>query len=156
MPPRLGLLSYVVDSMRRGKAEDLQLIPVSIAYDQIHDVPDYAREAQGKDKERESLGWLLRAVRSLRRRYGDIHVRFGEPVSARAALGSAEDADEESVDLQKLAFEVMYRIGQVTPITPIALVSLALLALHGTATSVERLAEETTRMVEFARAGVCL
>ena len=152
LPPRLGLLSYVIDSMRRGKAEDLQLIPVSIAYDQIHDVPDYAREAQGRDKERESLGWLLRAVRSLRRRYGDIHVRFGEPVSARATLGDAGDADEESVDLQKLAFEVMYRIGQVTPITPIALVSLALLALHGTATSAERLAEETTRMVEFARA----
>ncbi|HEY7564924.1 MAG TPA: 1-acyl-sn-glycerol-3-phosphate acyltransferase, partial [Acidimicrobiia bacterium] len=31
MPPRLGLLSYIVDSMQRGKAEDLQLIPVSIA-----------------------------------------------------------------------------------------------------------------------------
>ena len=66
MPPRLGLLSYVVDSMHRGKAEDLQLVPVSIAYDQIQDVPDYAREAQGKDKERESLGWMLKAVRSLR------------------------------------------------------------------------------------------
>jgi glycerol-3-phosphate O-acyltransferase len=152
LPPRLGLLSYVVDSMRRGKAEDLQLIPVSIAYDQIHDVPDYAREAQGRDKERESLGWLLRAVRSLRRRYGDIHIRFGEPVSARAMLGTAEETDEGSVDLQKLAFEVMYRIGQVTPITPIALVSLALLALHGTAASAQRLAEETSRMVEFARA----
>jgi glycerol-3-phosphate O-acyltransferase len=152
LPPRLGLLSYVVDSMRRGKAEDLQLIPVSIAYDQIHDVPDYAREVQGKDKERESLGWLLRAVRSLRRRYGDIHIRFGEPVSARAMLGTAEETDEGSVDLQKLAFEVMYRIGQVTPITPIALVSLALLALHGIAASAQRLAEETARMVEFARA----
>jgi glycerol-3-phosphate O-acyltransferase len=151
LPPRLGLLSYVVDSMRRGKAEDLQLIPVSIAYDQIHDVPDYAREAQGKDKERESLGWLLKAVRSLRRRYGDIHIRFGEPVSARSMLGTIDPADETSVDLQKLAFEVMYRIGQVTPITPTALVSVALLALHGTAASIERLAEETSRMVEFAR-----
>jgi glycerol-3-phosphate O-acyltransferase len=60
--------------------------------------------------------------------------------------------DEGSLDLQKLAFEVMYRIGQVTPITPIALVSLALLALHGTAASAQRLAEETSRMVEFARA----
>ena len=152
LPPRLGLLSYVVNSMRRGKAEDLQLIPVSIAYDQIHDVPDYAREAQGKDKERESLGWLLKAVRSLRRRYGDIHIRFGEPVSARSMLGTIDPADETSVDLQKLAFEVMYRIGQVTPITPTALVSVALLALHGTAASIERLAEETSRMVEFSRA----
>jgi glycerol-3-phosphate O-acyltransferase len=152
LPPRLGLLSYVVDSMRRGKAEDLQLIPVSIAYDQIHDVPDYAREAQGKDKERESLGWFLKAVRSLRQRYGDIHIRFGEPVSARSMLGDMDPADEASVDLQKLAFEVMYRIGQVTPITPTAMVSVALLAVHGTASSVERLTEVASGMVEFARA----
>jgi glycerol-3-phosphate O-acyltransferase len=152
MPPRLGLLSYVVDSMQRGKAEDLQLIPVSIAYDQIQDVPDYAREAQGKDKERESLGWMLKAVRSLRRRYGDIHIRFGEPVSARAIVGDSGGEDESSVDLQKLAFEAMYRIGQVTPITPTALVSVALLEARGTARSSSQLAEETTRLTEFAAA----
>jgi glycerol-3-phosphate O-acyltransferase len=152
MPPRLGLLSYVVDSMQRGKADNLQLIPVSIAYDQIQDVPDYAREAQGQDKEKESLGWMLRAVRSLRRRYGDIHIRFGEPVSARAMIGEAGGEDETSIDLQKLAFEVMYRIGQVTPITPTALVSLALLEARGTARTAGRLAEETARLMEFAEA----
>jgi glycerol-3-phosphate O-acyltransferase len=152
MPPRLGMLAYAVDSMQRGKAEDLQLIPVSIAYDQIQDVPDYAREAQGKDKEKESLGWMLRAVRSLRRRYGDIHIRFGEPVSARAMVGDAGGEDESSVALQKLAFEVMYRIGQVTPITPTALVSLALLEARGSARSSSQLAEETTRLMEFANA----
>jgi glycerol-3-phosphate O-acyltransferase len=152
MPPRLGMLSYVVDSMQRGKAEDLQLIPVSIAYDQIQDVPDYAREAQGKDKEKESLGWMLKAVRSLRRRYGDIHIRFGEPVSARAMVGDTGGENESSVDLQKLAFEVMYRIGQVTPITPTALVSLALLEARGTARSSSQLAEETARLMEFAAA----
>ncbi|HET9203915.1 MAG TPA: 1-acyl-sn-glycerol-3-phosphate acyltransferase [Acidimicrobiia bacterium] len=152
MPPRLGLLSYVVDSLHRGKAEDLQLIPVSIAYDQIQDVPDYAREAQGKDKEKESLGWMLKAVRSLRRRYGDIHIRFGQPVSARAMIGEALAEDETSIDLQKLAFEVMYRIGKVTPITPTALVSLALLEARGTARSAGQLAEETTRLTEFATA----
>ena len=152
MPPRLGLLSYVVDSMHRGKADDLQLVPVSIAYDQIQDVPDYAREAQGKDKEKESLGWMLKAVRSLRRRYGDIHIRFGEPVSARSMVGPMDRGEETSVGLQKLAFEVMYRIGHVTPITPTALVSVALLAARGTARSSDQLADEAARLVEFARA----
>jgi glycerol-3-phosphate O-acyltransferase len=152
MPPRLGLLSYVVDSMRRGKADNLQLVPVSIAYDQIQDVPDYAREAQGNDKEKESLGWMLRAVRSLRRRYGDIHIRFGEPVPARAMIGDGDNEGETSVGLQKLAFEVMYRIGQVTPITPTALVSVALLAARGTARSAGQLAEATTHLIEFAAA----
>jgi glycerol-3-phosphate O-acyltransferase len=123
-PPRFGLLNYVVDSLRRGKSEDIQLIPVSIAYDQIQDVPGYAREAQGRGKERESVGWLFRAIRSLRQRYGNIYIRFGEPVSVASVIGTIED-DEGSVGLQKLGFEVMYRIGKVTPTTPIAVVSIA-------------------------------
>ncbi len=153
MPPRLGLLSYVVDSLRRGKADDIQLVPVSIAYDQIQDVPDYAREAQGKEKERESIGWLLRAVRSLRRRYGDIYIRFGEPVSVRTMLGSIDgDQEETSIGLQKVAFEVMYRIGQVTPVTPTALVSVALLAARGASRTVEQVSDDTRRLLEFATA----
>jgi glycerol-3-phosphate O-acyltransferase len=153
MPPRLGLLSYVVDSLRRGKADDIQLVPVSIAYDQIQDVPDYAREAQGKEKERESIGWLLRAVRSLRRRYGDIYIRFGEPVSVRTLLGSIDgDQEETSIGLQKLAFEVMFRIGQVTPVTPTALVSVALLAARGASRTVVQVSDDTRRLLDFATA----
>jgi glycerol-3-phosphate O-acyltransferase len=150
-PPRFGLLNYVVDSLRRGKSEDIQLIPVSIAYDQIQDVPGYAREAQGRGKERESVGWLFRAIRSLRQRYGNIYIRFGEPVSVASVIGTIED-DEGSVGLQKLGFEVMYRIGKVTPTTPIAVVSIALLAARGKARTAVELAEECGRLVDFIRA----
>lgn len=151
-PPKLGLLSYVVDSLRRGKSEDVMLIPVSIAYDHIQDVPDYAREAQGRDKEEESIGWLVRAVRSLRRRYGDIHITFGEPVSAAAVLETIEDVDEASTGLQKLAFEVMYRIGRATPISPVTVASIALLAARGKAKTADQLAAECHRIVDFIRA----
>ena len=147
--PRLGMLSYVVDSLRRGKADDIQLIPVSIAYDQIQDVPDYALEAQGKGKQRESLGWMYRAVKSLRRRYGDIHIRFGDPVSVATQLDSIAEGDEASIGLQKLGFEVMYRIGQVTPVTPTAIVTIALLAARGSARTADQLAEECARLSEF-------
>ncbi|MGD2059704.1 MAG: 1-acyl-sn-glycerol-3-phosphate acyltransferase [Acidimicrobiia bacterium] len=149
--PRFGLLNYVVDSLRRGKSEDIKLIPVSIGYDQIQDIPDYTREAQGKGKESESLGWLVRAIRSLRRRYGDIYVRFGEPISVASVIGGIGE-DEGSLGLQKLAFEVMYRIGQVTPITPIAVVSIALLSARGKARTAGELAEECGRLVDFIRA----
>jgi glycerol-3-phosphate O-acyltransferase len=151
-PPRFGLLSYVVDAQRRGKSEDIMLIPVSITYDQIQDVPDYAREAQGQGKERESIGWLVKAVRSLRRRYGNIYIRFGEPVSVASVVAGIEGDDEGSIGLQKLAFEVMYRIGRVTPTTPIAVVSVALLAARGKAATAEELAHRCGRLVDFIRA----
>lgn len=149
--PRFGLLHYVVDALRRGKSDDIMLIPVSIAYDQIQDVPDYAREAQGKGKESESLGWLLRAVKSLRRRYGDIYIRFGEPVSVDSVIADI-DAAEDALGLQKLAFEVMYRIGRVTPTTPTAVVSIGLLAARGKAHTAPELAEQCRRLVDFVRA----
>ena len=85
LPPRLGLLAYVVDAYRRGKAEDVFLIPVSIAYDQIEDVGDYVAEQRGAKKAKESFGWFLKMVRSLRRRFGRIHIEFGEPLSLRDA-----------------------------------------------------------------------
>ncbi len=151
-PPRFGMLNYVVDSQHRGKAEDIKLIPVSIAYDQIQDVPDYAREAQGRGKEKESLSWLLKAVRSLRHRYGDIHIRFGEPVSVSSVVGAIDTNEETSLGLQKLSFEVMYRIGQVTPITPAAVVSIVLLAARGSAKTADELAMACADLTRFISA----
>lgn len=151
-PPRFGLLHYIVDSLRSGKAEDIHLVPVSIAYDQIQDVPDYAREAQGRGKEKESIGWLFRAVRSLRRRYGDIYIRTGEPVSVASVMGAIDEGDEVSIGLQKLAFEVMYRIARVTPITPTAVISIGLLAARGGARTADELAQTSAQMMDFITA----
>jgi glycerol-3-phosphate O-acyltransferase len=141
LPPRFGMLAYVVDAFRRGKSDDVHLIPVSIAYDQIQEVDAYGREQHGAAKERESFGWFLRVVRALRRRYGKIHIRFGAPLSLRDRLGSGEigaETGEGDLALQKLAFEVSVRINRATPITPTSLVTLALLGAGDRAQSVEQ------------------
>jgi glycerol-3-phosphate O-acyltransferase len=149
LPPRYGLLSYVVDSVRRGKAEDLYLLPISIAYDQIQDLADYAVEAQGGDKQRESFTWMVKAIRSLRRRYGNIHIRFGEPLAVSKEIAPASDPDQVSTGLAKLAFEVMYRIGQITPVTPTSLVSIALLKDEGRARTSRQLANSCRELDGF-------
>jgi glycerol-3-phosphate O-acyltransferase len=141
LPPRFGLLAYVVDAFRRGRCDDVALVPVSIAYDQISDVQDYAAEQQGGAKKRESFGWLVGWIRRLRHRYGTIHIAFGEPLSLLKTLGAPNpeaepDADEQSLEVQKLAFEVCVRINAVTPITPISLVTLALLGAGNQAQTV--------------------
>jgi len=156
LPPHFGLLAYVVDAYRRGKSEDVYLIPVSIAYDQISDVGDYAAEQRGAAKQAESFGWFLRILRRLRRRYGDIHICFGEPVSLSKAIGPPEptaepSADEESLSLQKLAFEVCVRINRATPITPISLVTLALLGRGDRALSVEEMIDALGNLVGYVR-----
>src|SRR5215468_7957506 len=77
LPPRFGMLAYVVDAYRRGRADDVALIPVSIAYDQISDVQDYAHEQRGGAKTRESFRWMVAWFQRLRRAYGAIHIDFG-------------------------------------------------------------------------------
>jgi glycerol-3-phosphate O-acyltransferase len=132
-PPRYGMLAYVVDSFIRGSSEDVVIIPVSIAYDQIQDVGSYAAEHSGGAKERESLKWLVATIRSLRRRVGGIHVRFGAPISVKGFLALQDDLPDNAEDthnpaIPKLAFEVAVRLNEVTPITPTSLVALALLS----------------------------
>ncbi|MCC6848010.1 MAG: glycerol-3-phosphate 1-O-acyltransferase [Deltaproteobacteria bacterium] len=156
LPPMFGMLHYVVDAYRRGKSEDVYLIPVAIAYDQIQDVDAYVAEQRGGAKSHESFGWFLGVVRQLRRRYGDIHINFGAPVSLQAALGppepGAEPKDEEqTLQLQKLAFQVAVRINRVTPITPTSLVTMALLGGGGRAFTVAEILRGMANLLSYVR-----
>ncbi len=154
-PPRFGMLAYVVDAYRRGKSEDVYLIPVSIAYDQIQDVGEYVAEQRGAAKQRESFGWFLGVLRRLRHRYGNIHINFGDPLSLQKALGppdpNAEPRadDERSLELQKVAFEVAVRINRATPITPTSLVTLALLGTGDRALSVDEIITSLASLLEY-------
>ncbi len=154
LPPRFGLLAYVVDAYRRGKSDDVVLVPISIAYDQIQDVGDYVAEQHGGAKQRESFRWLLGLLRRLRR-FGEIEVRFGEPVSVAKMLGppdrdAAPAPDEDNLSLQKLAFEVCVRINRATPLTPTSLVTLALLAVGDRALSVAETRDALDDLLHYA------
>src|SRR5439155_1616964 len=130
--------------------------PVSIAYGQIQDVAGYAAEERGAAKQAESFGWFLRFVRALRRRYGEIYIRFGEPLSLARALGPPDpgaepDPDEQSLALQKLAFAVAVRINRATPITAISLVTLALLGTANRALSVDETIVRLRNLLDYVR-----
>ncbi len=156
LPPRFGMLAYVVDAFRRGKAEDVMLVPVSIAYDQIPDVGEYAAEQGGAPKRRESFSWFVDLVRRLRRRSGEIHIRFGEPLSLAKSLGRGAEArepapDERSLAVHKLAFEVCVRINRATPITPCSLVTLAMIGSGFRALSVDETVVALRNLLHFVR-----
>jgi glycerol-3-phosphate O-acyltransferase len=134
LPPKLGLLTYVADALRKGRTDDVLLVPVSIAYDQLQEVGEFAREARGGAKSGEGIGWLVKAFREQRGRFGKIYVRFAEPISLRAALEGS--GDDERLALQKVGIEVSRRINEVSPITATSLVTLALLGAQGRALTV--------------------
>jgi len=151
-PPKLGLLAYVVDAYRDGRTEDVALLPVSVIYDQLHEVADFSAEARGNTKRAESMGWMLKFLRGQRSNFGKIYVRFGEPLSVREALGpGGGPAGTEPLALQKLAFEVCWRVNQVTPVTATAAVCHVLLAAGDTALTLDEVAFLAGTFLGYAR-----
>ena len=61
--PRLGLLAYLVDAVHDDRCDDFVLQPVSIVYDELLDVEEHARSAQGAAKAPESLARLVSYAR---------------------------------------------------------------------------------------------
>jgi glycerol-3-phosphate O-acyltransferase len=137
LPPRLGLLSYAADAYLQGRVDDILLLPVSITFDQLHEIAEYADYARGGTKKPEGFGWLYGFVKAQgARHYGKVYVRFGEPVSMSSFLGPpggpvAQDPAARRLALQKTAFEVAWRINQGMPVTATATITTILLAMHG-------------------------
>ncbi|OBF52743.1 glycerol-3-phosphate 1-O-acyltransferase [Mycolicibacterium monacense] len=145
LPPKLGLLAYVADAYLAGRSDDILLQPVSISFDQLHEISEYADYARGGEKTPEGLSWLYNYIKAQgERSYGKIYVRFPEAVSMRQYLGEpggpiATDESAKRLAMQKMAFEVAWRILQVTPINATALVSGLLLTTRGVALTLDQL-----------------
>jgi glycerol-3-phosphate O-acyltransferase len=147
MPPRYGLLKYVMDSAHATGLRNLHIIPISISYDMIGDVKDYAKEQEsGGVKRPESLSWFVGYLRGLRQPMGKIYFDFGEPV-VLDEVPSPEDPRE----LQRVAFAVGVEVNRVTPITLPSLICMVLLGAAPRALTADELAREVNALTEWAR-----
>ena len=139
LPPKLGLMSYVADAYLDGRSDDILLQGVSISFDQLHETAEYAAYARGGEKRPEGLSWMYNFIKAQgERNYGKIYVRFPEAVSMREYLGPSHgdmvnDEAAKRLALQKMSFEVAWRILQSTPVNATGLVSALLLTTHGVA-----------------------
>ncbi len=145
LPPKLGLMSYVGDAYLDGRSEDILLQPVSIGFDQLHETAEYAAYARGGENTSESVLWLYNFIKAQgESNYGKIYVRFPEAVSMRQYLGPshgppAHDQDAKRLALQKMSFEVAWRILRATPVTATGLVCALLLTTRGAALTLDQL-----------------
>jgi glycerol-3-phosphate O-acyltransferase len=147
MPPRYGLLKYVLEACHATDARNIQIIPISISYDLIRDVEEYATEQTGRGKGAESLRWFIGYIRSLARPMGKVYMDIGEPV----VLDRAPDPDDRMA-LSKIAFEVAVEANQVTPITFPSLVTMSLLGSSPRALTEEEVVEDLRTLLGWAEA----
>jgi glycerol-3-phosphate O-acyltransferase len=85
-------------------------------------------------------------MRGLRQPMGRIYVNFGEPVVIKKAPSS-----DDTLALQKLAFQVGVEVNKVTPLTLPSLVAMILLGAAPRALTREELSRELQDLADWAR-----
>ena len=169
-PPKLGLLDYIWrTALDPGFTQDIWLVPVAINYDRvledrslIRELTD-VRDRPGRLAQLAAVGSYLtsnalRLVTGRLKRYGRAAVNFGTPLSLRAWLAAAPPGvlawpkERRLAALQRLADEMMHRIGAVLPVTPVPLAAAALLSFEQTAIArravLERMDELRDRLLD--------
>lgn len=127
-PPKVGLLSYLVDGFDPKGERDIVFIPVAINYDRVlEDRVLMAAHARGDRRFGAHVSVVVRFIlkkfwqrlRGADTRFGSAAVGFGKPVSLRA-YGKPDN-------VQGLSKDLMARIEAAMPILGVPLVATALL-----------------------------
>ncbi|KAF6767404.1 Phospholipid/glycerol acyltransferase [Kalmanozyma brasiliensis GHG001] len=170
LPPKLGILKYVVEGLLNGRTDDVWICPVSLQYDSVIESGTYVSELLGKPKEAESLLGLLSDSSSLLQlKMGRIDIRFDTPWSLqgfikeqkdrRAAPGlKGEKVELDPVNnevhkvllLKALGYRVLADINKVSVVMPAALIGTVVLTLRGRGVS----RSELIRRVDWLRSAI--
>ena len=128
-PPVHGILKYLTDTVIDGAdAPDVQVVPVSVVYDQLHEVSLMTEESRGASKTPEDWRWLVRFARLQRQRMGRAYLTVGEPFSLRERMDElAAEGVTGHQAVERVALDISHRLNRATPVTVTAIVSLALL-----------------------------
>ncbi|MDY6974107.1 MAG: 1-acyl-sn-glycerol-3-phosphate acyltransferase, partial [Thermodesulfobacteriota bacterium] len=126
--PKTGFLSILLRAHQEGYCDDLVFVPASISYDRIPEEKSYLKELGGRAKKDENFKQVLTARRLLKRKYGKIYIRFGQPLSLERYL-TQKGAQQNEIH-QSLAFHLIQSINRVTLVTPLALVASVILTKH--------------------------
>ena len=141
LPPKLGLLSIVVDAVLGAEAQGpgeshgrkVWFCPISIGYERLVEEKSYVHELSGGEKKKEDVGGLFRAAESALGRYGRLNVQFGELLTLDGVLRELGETKRPLTPARRralvtrLAYRAMNEINRVTAVTPSALVASALL-----------------------------
>uniref|UniRef100_A0A2R5LN71 Putative dihydroxyactetone-phosphate acyltransferase dhapat n=1 Tax=Ornithodoros turicata TaxID=34597 RepID=A0A2R5LN71_9ACAR len=172
--PRTGLLHTALEMFFTSRVSDINIIPITITYDRTLEENLYAYELLGVPKPKESTSGLVKARGILNDNYGDIFIRFGDPISVRSFCDPHVDrtfhalqprfithhTPAEAEACARLARRVIKAHHGILAMSPFPLLCLVLHSqlsrLPGIATApADKLAEEVLWLRRFLRrAGV--
>ncbi|MGF1706223.1 glycerol-3-phosphate 1-O-acyltransferase PlsB [Enterovibrio baiacu] len=163
LPAKTGMLAMTIQAMLRGLKRPVTLVPVYIGYEHVMEVSTYAKELQGKRKQKENFGQVLGIVRKLRN-YGKGYVNFGEPIQVNQFLNDKVPSWHDAINpiepqrpqwlnpvVNELADRMMTKINDAAAANALTLCATALLSSRQRALSREALEEQLTIYLDLLR-----
>ena len=163
-PPKLGLLDYICRTLTDPAFDrDIWLVPVALNYDRVLEDRSLIRELIAEGDRPGRLAQLatvasyvvsntVRLFTGRLKRYGRVAVNFGTPLSLRTWLRSAPadlltlPKERRLPELERLAREMVTRIGAIIPVTPVPLAAAALLSFGQTVLTKDALLERMDQL----------
>lgn len=168
LPPKFGILSFILDSILSGRVQDAIICPVSTQYDKVIETEGYVGELLGMPKKKENLADFLSASSILSLKLGRVDVRFSEPWSLREFIqeqqarttGIPKELDMKSITdrgtrqklLRTMGYKVLSDINAVSVVMPTALIGTVLLTLRGRGVGMAELVRRVEWLSERVRA----
>ncbi|GAO17356.1 uncharacterized protein UV8b_00214 [Ustilaginoidea virens] len=169
LPPKFGILSFILDSILSGRVKDAIVCPVSTQYDKVIETEGYVTELLGVPKKKENLADFVSGGSSvLSLKLGRVDVRFHEPWSLRnfvdqqlsrvSSIPPGLDTDRQNPQvkavrekiLRTMGYKVLGDINAVSVVMPTALIGTVLLTLRGRGVG----HQELVRRVEWLTARI--
>ncbi len=144
-PAKTGLLDSIVTTLAEFPEErDIKLVPVALNYDRVLEDRTLTMELldtrQRPGRIAQLFGVLqyvtwnvVRLLTGNLKRYGRVHVHFGEPLSLRSWSREtpgvlAQTREQRHPEMQRLADRVLARLAESIPVTPVPLVAASILS----------------------------
>ncbi|ODV89646.1 hypothetical protein CANCADRAFT_28722 [Tortispora caseinolytica NRRL Y-17796] len=162
LPPKYGILTFVLDSIFSGRVNDCYVIPVSCQYDKVIETESYISELLGKEKKKETLLDTLKNFDVMSLKLGRVDVRFHEAWSLRDYLTtklhsrpehsvselSALDTTTRNWLIRSTGYKVLGDINAASMVMPSSIVATVLLTMRGRGIGYRELIRQVTLLVQ--------
>lgn len=140
LAPKGGMLAMTVNAYVKNPQRPIAFVPVYFGYEKLIEGDAFISELGGGAKEKETLGGLIRSVKSLRDHFGKVWVNFGEPIDLDEVLDRQQatwrDFEGDNGErlpwisgiVDELGGRIMQNINAAAAVTPISLLAYVLLA----------------------------
>jgi len=140
LSPKGGMLVMTINSFIKSPQRPVVFVPIYFGYEKLIEGDSFISEMGGAEKQKESLGGLIRSVKSLREHFGNVYVNIAEPIELEPVLDRVhpEWRAHESENgerppwlggvVNEIGEKIMSGINSAAAVTPISLLAYVLLA----------------------------